>query len=51
MQKKITKKDNLQINTLDVVYHSYMTTIIKEKERKMSTETLLGLLLQQPTVP
>ena len=44
------KKDNLHINTLDVVDHSYMTTIVKEKERKMSRGTLLGLLLQQPTV-
>ena len=45
-----TKIDRLQINTLDTVHQCYVTTIIKEKERKMKRGTLLGLSLQQPTV-
>ena len=31
---KKTKTDSLQINTLDTVHQSCMTTIIKEKENK-----------------
>ena len=44
-----TKRDNLQINTLDIVHQVYMTTVVK-KRKKISWGTLLGLLLQQPTI-